>query len=134
LHDTVGDASNFLSEDVNDAVTNTSVHASAGTSGESGFYSGCFKGGDGHPATDANSFKIIAQGQTGTHATNDLAFYVADKLGGLASAITVTWNATDENASHYLEWIYKDQSAPPPPFIHPKPIALLQAVNRASTY
>jgi hypothetical protein len=102
----VADISTLISEDVNDTATNTTVFASGGTAGETVYGAACFKGGDGMPMTTSDTaFKILANGQTGTNGTNDLAFFVVDHIGGAADAFTGTWAVTDENAGHYLNII-----------------------------
>lgn len=100
----VGDATNFLSEDVNDSATTTSVHASAGTSGNALYLSGCFRGEDGNPTSNNASFNEVVETITGTeNNTNDSSIYIADLLDAAPSAITATWSADDENASTYIE-------------------------------
>ena len=99
----VAAATNFLSEDVNDTNTQTSVHASAGSSGNALYFAGCLRGGDGDPSSNASSFTELFDGGTGADATQDGAFYVADLLDSAPAAITVTWAVSDENASIYVE-------------------------------
>jgi hypothetical protein len=99
----VATATNFLSEDVNNAGTSTCVHASAGSAGNALFFLGNFKGGDATPVSNNASFNELFEDVTGTSPTSDQTFYVADLLDSAPSAITVTWTGTDENAGNYIE-------------------------------
>ena len=100
-------ATNFVTEDVNDAETSTSVHASGGSSGNALLFVGNFVGADGSPATNNASFTEIYDTDTGGGAgnNNDFSCYIAELLSGLPSAIVVTWGATDENASQLIELV-----------------------------
>jgi hypothetical protein len=95
----------FISEDVNDAATNTSVFASGGTTGNTLYAAGSFKGGDGDGITVPTNFFEIFDGASGANAASDISGYVCDNLNGAADSCTWTWAATDENAGHYLEII-----------------------------
>lgn len=93
----------FLSEDVNDDPTTTSVIASGGTTGNALLFVGNFRGGDGDPSSNDATFTELADGATGTHTSSDAAYYVADLLDSAPSAITVTWAVEDENAAQYFQ-------------------------------
>ena len=96
----------FLSEDINDNNTTTSVHASAGNSGNALVFGGHFQGNDGNPTSNATSFVEVIENTTGGTAGSDFAFYWADILNASgATAITVTWSALDENTSAYIELV-----------------------------
>jgi hypothetical protein len=97
----VANAIQFLAEDVNDAATNTLVFSSAGTAGNCLY--GSFKGGDGDPSSNNASFNELYDAASGTSTNADIAGYVIDLLDNAPQAVTCTWNATDENAGHYLE-------------------------------
>jgi len=129
--DSVADATNFLSEDVNDTVSSTNVHSSAGGSGETLFFGGCVRGGDGDPSSNATGFTELGDSATGTNNNNDLAFYIADSLNNAAKAITVTFNTSDENVGQLVE-ILKASAAPA--FIAQQQRPVLRAVKRASSY
>ena len=107
----VAAATNFLSEDVNDTATNTSVHASAGSSGNALYFAGNIKGGDGSPASNGSSFNELFDTNTGASTSNDGSVYVADLLDSAPSAITVTWAVIDENSSIYIEIVAAAASA-----------------------
>lgn len=127
----VAAATNLLSEDVNDSATNTSVHSSAGTSGETLYFAGACHGGDADPASNATSFNELADSATGTNNANDHAFYIADLLNSAPAAITVTWSATDENASHFIEIV---KAPTPAAFIAKEPFVISRAIQRASSW
>jgi len=101
----VAAAIQFLEEDVNNAATNTTVFASAGTAGNCLYATGSFKGGDGNGITVPTDFFEIHDVTSGGSANADISGYVCDELDGAPSACTWTWAATDENAGHYLEII-----------------------------
>lgn len=101
----------FLSEDVNDSATSTSVHSPAeGATGKTLIFCGVWRGGDGDPASNASGYFEIANGATGTNTNNDASFYVADLIRGAPDAITVTWNGSDENGSHHFALTTKPSS------------------------
>ena len=96
----------FLSEDVDDAASGTtSVHASAGSSGNGLFQFGSCIGADSTPASNSDGFSEIHDTDTGGGENNnqDHGCYVSELLSGLPSGITVTWGATDEKASMFFE-------------------------------
>lgn len=102
----VGLTINKLAEDVNDAASNTSVFSSAGAAGATAIGLGTFKGGDGDTVSDDATFDTyLANTASGANANSDIAFFVAPKIGGLPTAVTFTWNASDENAAQYFEFI-----------------------------
>ena len=98
----VAAATNFLSEDVNDTSTTTSVHASAGTSGSTLFFAGSHVLLTADPSSNDAGFFEISDGDA-FDTGSGIAYYVCDKIGGGASAITVTWNDNFANASVYIE-------------------------------
>jgi hypothetical protein len=113
----VAAATNFLEEDVNDAITNTTVFASAGTAGNCLYAAGCFKGGDGSGITVPTGFFELFDGASGASATADISGYACDELDGAPSACTWTWAATDENAGHYLEIVAASASITEEPLV-----------------
>ena len=102
----VAAATNALNEDVNDTATSTTVLASGGAAGSTLVAVGVFKGGDGDPASNNASFNELADSSTGASTTSDTSFYVADLIGiSGATAVTITWAGTDENAGQLVEII-----------------------------
>jgi hypothetical protein len=103
----VADATNFLQEKVNNSTAAGTVFTPAAGSAGNALYAACtFKGGDGDPASNrlgSATFNDIFNGATGISGTSDQAYYVIDLLDGAPSAVTVDWNAVDENAGHYIE-------------------------------
>jgi len=101
----VGAAIQFLTEDINNTATATSVHASGGTAGNGLIFVGAGVGDDMIPASNASSYIEVIENNTGGGEgnANDLACYIADLVDSAPSAITVTWGVTDENNSHHLE-------------------------------
>lgn len=95
-----------LNEDINTTATNTSVHASGGTAGNALFFVGVGCGDDMDPmSNDAGATELYDTPGTGGGAGNcaDLGAYFAELLDSAPSAITVTYNATDENAGGWFQ-------------------------------
>lgn len=110
----VGDATNFLAEDVqNGGSSNTTTFASAGTSGNTLYAAGAFKGGDGDGITPPTNFAEIYDGESGPSVGSDHSSYVTDYIGGAPSAASWTWASSDEHASHYVEIVPAAGSALP---------------------
>jgi len=103
--DSVADATNTLSTDVNDSGTSTSVHASAGGANNALIFGGHFQGADGNPASNATSFDEVFDDTTGATNNADFAVYIAELLDSAPAAITVTWSASDENTSGFIELV-----------------------------
>lgn len=102
----VANAAIKRSEDVNDAPTNTGVHASVGTDGNALLLVGTGYGGDMQPASSiSGSFNVVNEGSSAATSTNEVSMTVADKLTGLPSAVTITYPLTDDNASQLIEII-----------------------------
>ncbi len=101
----VAAATNFLSEDVNDTATSTAVHASAGTAGNALIFGGHGQGEDMNPSSNATGFTEVFDTQTGTSKTADFACNISELLDSAPAAITVTWGASDENTSGYIELV-----------------------------
>jgi len=100
----VANAISLLEEDVNDAATGTTVFASAGTVGNALYTAAGFKGGDGTPSSNSDSFFEIFDGESGGGSVvADISAYVTDLLDSAPSAFTGSWNVSDENSGHYLE-------------------------------
>ena len=108
----VAAATNFVTEDVNDAASTTSVHASGGSSGNALLFTGNHFWGAGSPATNNASFTEIYDTDTGDTTVNDFACYIAELLSGLPSAITVTWGNSNENASQLIELVSGTNTVP----------------------
>lgn len=100
----VGNGTNFISDDVNTAGTTTSVLASGGVSGNSLYSAGAFQGADGDAATIDNG-SIIETGTTGPSNSLDFAFIQAEILTGLPQSQTITWQADDENTAAMIELV-----------------------------
>ena len=98
------DATNYLNEVVNDSATLTTILVAGGSAGETLLVAAAFLGGDGDPATDAAGFTVLANSATGTKSS-DIAFYVADLIGGAPAAITVDWQVSDQNVGQLIEII-----------------------------
>ena len=96
---------NQLEEDVNDAPNNNLVFASAGAAGATAIALGTFKGGDGDTVSDGAGFTYFANTASGTNVNSDISFFVAHDIAGLTEAATFTWNASDDNAGMYYEFI-----------------------------
>jgi energy-converting hydrogenase Eha subunit A len=93
----------YLAEDVNNSSAPASVFADLGTAGSTALSMGTYRGGDGDTVSDASSFNYHANTASGTSNTSDISFYCATKIGGLNTAVTFTWNNSDENAAQYFE-------------------------------
>jgi len=117
----VAAAANFLSEDINNAATSTSVHASAGTAGRLLVIHGAARGQDMQPATVDNSFSEVYDEQTGTDGSEDEAHFGAELAASAPSAVTITWATSDENSSIYFELLPAPAAgtAPKNPLGHP---------------
>jgi hypothetical protein len=103
----VAAATNTLSTDVNDTGTSTSVHASAGTAGNALVVGGHFQGNDGATPTDNASFNDVFNDTTGDSSSADFTYFWGDILDASgATAVTITWQATDENTSGYIELVW----------------------------
>ncbi len=105
VNTSVAAATSFLTEDVNNDPSATSVHASGGSAGNSLLYVGCGKGFDMHPVSPDNSFSILVDDESGGGDSNDTSIAVCEKLNSGASALTVTWSVSDENASAFIELV-----------------------------
>lgn len=105
--DSIGAATNVVSEDVNNAggETSTSVHASGGTAGNALLVIGNFVGDDGNPSISGWDEIFDFNTTGGQSNSNDFSAYVAELLSGLPSAVTITWSATDSNASQLIELV-----------------------------
>ena len=101
----VAAATNVLSEDVNDTATSTAVHASAGTAGNALIFGGHGQGEDMNPSSNATSFTEVFDIQTGTSKTADCGCNISELLDSAPADITVTWGASDENTSGYIELV-----------------------------
>jgi len=92
-----------LSNDENKSETSTNVHASGGTSGNKLLFFGVGIGDDMVPASNDASFNELAEIDSGGGKgnNNDGSVYICE--GDAPSAITVTWNKSDENAGSLYE-------------------------------
>ncbi len=101
----VAAATNFLSDDVNTIESDTGVHASGGSSGNTLFVVGCGQGADMEPSTVDNSFVEIWDEETGVSNVSDFGHIGAELTTGLPSAVTITYGATDQNTSVLIELV-----------------------------
>ena len=92
-----------LSNDENKDPSSTNVHASGGSSGNKLLFFGVGIGDDMVPASNDASFNELAEINSGGGAGNnaDGSVYICE--GDAPSAITVTWNTSDENAGSLYE-------------------------------
>jgi len=116
INSSVADATNFLSEDVNNSLTTTTVLPSgSATTGSTLFAVACAYGADGSPVTTGGAgFFQIANGETGGGSTSqDESFYVGDKIGGAPDSIIIDWAGgfSDENCGHLLEILPEGSSS-----------------------
>ena len=104
-----------LTIDENTSTTTTNVHASGGSSPNKLLFVGACAGNDSVPISNNASFTEILEDVTGGVDINhlDASAYIAHK--DAPSAITVTWNADDENIGGLFELVAaaaaQDQSA-----------------------
>ena len=106
--DTCANIWTLLDTDEDDAgASATSVFASAGTAGNTAFLACGANGEVSSPWSDNASFSSIVNSVTGGGQNNasDHAFYVADKIAGLATAVTATnsRDPTDEHSCIFME-------------------------------
>ncbi len=105
----------LLSEDINDTASATNVHASAGTAGNALVVGTHFQGDDGATPTDNASFFDVFNDTTGGSSSADFTFFWGDILEAAgATAVTVTYQATDENTGAYIEIVVGDSKKPTP--------------------
>lgn len=100
----VAAATNDLETVNNESAGSTTVFASAGSTGNGLLVWGAAHSNDMKPSDADNSF--IEQVDNVTAATSsDFAYNLSTLLAGAPSAVTLTWNTTNENAGNLIEII-----------------------------
>lgn len=103
----VANAALFITDDVNNAVSTQSIHASGGTAGNVLIWFGAGQGFDMSPMaqTAGTTFTEIVDEETGGSGVADFGVGVFELINSAPSAITVDYGANDENASIFLQLV-----------------------------
>ena len=100
----VAAATNFENEKVNTAASSTTVIPSGGSTGNPLICWAAANGNDMAPSSVDNSFTELLDNVTAA-TTADYAYSLSSLLTGGPSAVTVSWNVSDENSGLLIELI-----------------------------
>ena len=95
-------ATNDLEQVFGDTVGSTTVFASAGGTGNGLLVWGAAQGNDMAPSSTGVTFTKQVGTSTGA-TTSDLSVILSTLVSGAPSAVTITWNTTDENGGNLIE-------------------------------
>jgi len=100
----VAAATNSLEEITETTGGSTTAFSSAGSAGNALAVCASMIGGNGDPVSNNASFAELAEGDTGALTGNgDATYYNIHLLDSAPSAVTITWNKSDEHAGEYFE-------------------------------
>jgi len=104
LTSSVADATNFISEDVNTAVSPSSILTSGGSAGNGLIAWGVAQASSMSPSLFDSGFTEILDAVTSA-TSNDFAYNLARSWSGAPSGTTVDWTGTNENAAILIELV-----------------------------